>query len=103
MSGAAIMQNSSGPGPEAGLYEAFKVASLLASEYLTTQQVADVLAVTKHTLADWRAQRQGPPFVTLKGGVIRYPRAGFEVYLRSQLERVNLGSAKRVVARGGAK
>jgi hypothetical protein len=90
MSGAAVM-----PKAGAGIYEAFKVASLLASELLTTQQVADVCAVSKLTLARWRAQREGPPFVTLKGGIIRYEKVAFERYLKSQLQRVALGAGKR--------
>jgi predicted DNA-binding transcriptional regulator AlpA len=81
MNGAAVMRNSSGAGPEAGLY------SLLASEYLDTAQVAAVLAVSKLTLARWRVQREGPPFLLLKGGTVRYPKAAFEAYLRSQLQR----------------
>ncbi len=58
MTGAAVE-------PGAGLYEAFKVASLLASEYLTTEQVASILAVSKLTLARWRVQREGPAYLLL--------------------------------------
>src|SRR5208283_2304029 len=96
----AVMEKSNAAGPEAGLYEAFKVASLLASEFLTTQQVADVLAVTKWTLAYWRKRREGPPYVKLARGTIRYPKAAFEVYLKSQLQRRGLGKRQAATSLG---
>ena len=70
MSGVTVMPDSAIPNSA--------VVSILTAKYLTTQQVADVLGVTKWTLAYWRAQRQGPPFVMLTGATIRYSQTALE-------------------------
>lgn len=43
---------------------------------MTTDEVADLLQVSRHTLPKWRIEGGGPPFVKFKGHV-RYSR--FEV------------------------
>jgi predicted DNA-binding transcriptional regulator AlpA len=47
---------------------------LLASAWLTTEELAKMLGVDPSTLRRWRSARppQGPPFVHLSGGVTRY-------------------------------
>lgn len=69
-----------------------EAVSLLTEEFLTTTQVAALLDVTRWTLNYWRMQRQGPPFVMLTRGTIRYPRQGLESYLRRHVHT----AAKRV-------
>lgn len=88
MNGAAVMPNP------ATLNSA--VVSVLTAEYLSTQQVADILGVSKWTLAFYRAQRQGPPFVLFARGCIRYSRLALESWLK---ERVHT-EGKRIAARG---
>jgi hypothetical protein len=85
----AIVDSPKATGPDVGLLETSKVVSLLTSEFLTTAEVAAVLGITKWALAGWRVERKGPPFVQLRGGTIRYPRAAFEVFLRAQLRDVH--------------
>jgi predicted DNA-binding transcriptional regulator AlpA len=72
------------------------VVSVLTAELLTTHQVAAILGCTRWTLNYWRKQRQGPPFVMLTRGTIRYPRASFESWLKARLH----SEGKRVPAWG---
>jgi predicted DNA-binding transcriptional regulator AlpA len=61
------------------------MVSVLTAEMLTTQQVADILGVTRWTLAYWRAQRTGPPFMLITRGCVRYQRAALETWLRAHV------------------
>jgi hypothetical protein len=47
-------------------------------------EAADILDISKRTLANKRALGNGPPFLKLNG-VIRYPVDAFEAYLNSHL------------------
>ena len=47
-------------------------------------EVADILKISKRTLANKRALGNGPTFLKLDG-VIRYPVDAFEAYLNSHL------------------
>jgi hypothetical protein len=47
-------------------------------------QAADILEISKRTLANKRALGNGPPFLKL-GGVIRYPIDAFETFLNNHL------------------
>ena len=62
-----------------------EVVSFLTADLLTTQQVAGLLGITKKALADWRVKQDGPPFVTLKRGVPRYPLYGVRRFLRARV------------------
>ena len=48
---------------------------------LTPAQTAEFLGVTLHTLAEWRSQRRGPPYVKLEGRLVRYRFAELEGYI----------------------
>ena len=50
------------------------------SELLTSREVAELLRVSKPTLARWRALEQGPPFIQIEGS-IRYPREAVDKWL----------------------
>ena len=47
-------------------------------------EVADILKISKRTLANKRALGNGPPYLKLNG-VIRYPIDAFETYLNKHL------------------
>jgi len=47
-------------------------------------EVADILKISKRTLANKRALGTGPTFLKLDG-IIRYPVEAFEAYLNSHL------------------
>lgn len=48
---------------------------------LTSQQVADLLAVELRTVEDWRARGVGPRFVRVGRRMVRYRPADVESYV----------------------
>lgn len=59
-----------------------KAASLIhSSVLLTPRQAADFLGVPESTLAQWRSQRRGPPYIKLESRLVRYRLADLEAYL----------------------
>jgi predicted DNA-binding transcriptional regulator AlpA len=78
-----------------------KVLALLTSDNLTPGEVASLLGVSRMTLDRWRLQRQGPPFMRLKLGVIVYPRNLFESYLRTHRPSAAPATGKQRAAHGG--
>lgn len=56
---------------------------------LTVQQTIDLLAVGRHTLADWREERWGPPCIELsppgrQKRVLRYARRDVERWVEDR-------------------
>lgn len=68
-----------------------EIVSVLTAELLTTQQVAGILGLTKWTLAYWRTQRQGPPFMLISRGCIRYSRTELESWLKARVHSEGKG------------
>lgn len=54
---------------------------------LTEQEAADFLAMSPHTLRDWRAKHQGPPYLKLRTGAVRYSQTDLTAWV--QEERVD--------------
>lgn len=54
---------------------------------LTTEQAAEFLGLQPCTLADWRWQRKGPPWIPLSRGCVRYDQAALEDWLRAKMVR----------------
>jgi DNA-binding transcriptional regulator YiaG len=52
-------------------------------EWLNSQQVADLLGISVHTVRAWRAHRQGPPCYRMFQA-IRYDRAEVEAWRDSK-------------------
>jgi excisionase family DNA binding protein len=50
------------------------------ADLLTSREVAELLKVSKPTLARWRAADQGPPFIQIEGS-IRYQREALDRWL----------------------
>ncbi len=69
--------------PIFGPLEVAVIASLLTAENLPIHMVALLLNVDRMTLAKWREEQTGPPFVRLKHGMIAYPREAFERFLKA--------------------
>jgi|TARA_R110000787_G_scaffold116093_1_gene226198 uncharacterized membrane protein YqiK len=57
-------------------------------------QAADILEISKRTLANKRALGNGPPFLKL-GGVIRYPIDAFETFLNNHLHHNSMKKRKK--------
>lgn len=48
---------------------------------LKTEQAAELLGLRPCTLADWRWQRKGPPWVQISRGCVRYRQEALEEWL----------------------
>lgn len=51
---------------------------------LAPDQAAEFLGLSPATLADWRWQRKGPPWIRLSRGAVRYDKEALENWLRSK-------------------
>lgn len=63
-------------------------------KYLTREEAARVLDVSKSTMARWAIDRVGPPFVKItpgRAGVVRYPIDELEKFLASRLVAMKNG------------
>lgn len=56
---------------------------------LTSKETADYLSVPEGTLAQWRSQRRGPPFIKLEGRLVRYRSGDLERYITSRVVEPN--------------
>lgn len=52
---------------------------------LTPKQAAEFLGIPLGTLAHWRSQRRGPPYIKLEDRLVRYRRSDLEKYLAGHL------------------
>jgi len=50
-------------------------------QLLSPPQAAKFLGVSMDTLAQWRSQRRGPPYIKLEGRLVRYRVVQLEKYL----------------------
>lgn len=60
-------------------------APIRLSVLLTPRQAAEYLGVPETTLAQWRSQRRGPPYIKLESRLIRYRRTDLESYVGQHL------------------
>lgn len=57
----------------------------MTSRLLRTRDVAELLGIAEQTLALWRGQGRGPPFVRIESA-IRYPEDQLQRYLQVRAE-----------------
>ena len=57
------------------------VSSIHTTVLLTPRQAAEFLGVPESTLAQWRSQRRGPPYIKLELRLVRYRLSDVEAYL----------------------
>jgi excisionase family DNA binding protein len=60
------------------------------SSLLTAKQAAEFLGLPDSTLAQWRSQRRGPPYIKLEGRLVRYRRRDLEEYIASRIVETSL-------------
>ena len=62
--------------------------SVEAERLLTAGDVARITGLSPETLAQWRSQRRGIPFIKLSRNVVRYRRSDLDEWLAERLIRV---------------
>lgn len=60
----------------------------LTARLLTAADVAQVTGLSVETLAQWRSQRRGIPFVKISRNVVRYRQRDLEAWLDERIVRV---------------
>jgi predicted DNA-binding transcriptional regulator AlpA len=56
-------------------------------EYLSSQQLADLLGVTRDALEQLRRRGGGPPYVRVSPRMLRYRRSDVEAFFASRVEQ----------------
>jgi predicted DNA-binding transcriptional regulator AlpA len=59
-----------------------------AERLLTAGDVARITGLSTETLAQWRSQRRGIPFIKLSRNVVRYRHGDLDEWLAERLVRV---------------
>jgi len=55
---------------------------------LRAEDVAEITGLSTETLAQWRSQRKGIPFVKLSRNCVRYRQADLDLWLEGRIVRV---------------
>lgn len=55
---------------------------------LTVEDVAAITGLSVETLAQWRSQRRGIPFVKISRNCVRYRQADLDAFLNERIVRV---------------
>jgi excisionase family DNA binding protein len=58
---------------------------------LRAEDVAEITGLSTDTLAQWRSQRKGIPFVKLSRNCVRYRRSDLDRWLEGRIVRVEQG------------
>jgi predicted DNA-binding transcriptional regulator AlpA len=70
---------------------------------LSPKEAAEFLGIPSGTLAQWRSQRRGPPYIKLEERLVRYRRSDLEGYLSGHLvDTDGLGAVPIAIRMTGA-
>ena len=59
---------------------------------LTPSEVAQITGLSIETLAQWRSQRRGIPFVKVSRNCVRYRQSDLDHWLEERIVSVNVGA-----------
>ena len=65
------------------------------SRLLRAEDVAEITGLSIETLAQWRSQRKGIPFMKLSRNCVRYQQADLDQWLNERIVRVDPCNARR--------
>lgn len=63
-------------------------ASAPMTALLSAEDVAGITGLSVETLAQWRSQRKGIPFIKISRNCVRYRQADLEAWLAERIVRV---------------
>ena len=58
------------------------------TKLLTTDEVAEMTGLSRETLAQWRSQKRGIPYLKISRNCVRYRQADLDTWLADRLVRV---------------
>jgi predicted DNA-binding transcriptional regulator AlpA len=61
-----------------------------SARLLTAEDVAGITGLSVETLAQWRSQRRGIPFLKLSRNVVRYRQGDLDAWLAERIVRVEV-------------
>jgi excisionase family DNA binding protein len=64
-----------------------KLASGASSKLLTAEEVAEQTGLSVETLAQWRSQRRGIPFVKISRNCVRYQKSDLDTWIQERIVR----------------
>jgi excisionase family DNA binding protein len=64
-----------------------KLASSGSTKLLTAQEVAELTGLSIETLAQWRSQERGIPFVKISRNCVRYRQSDLDVWIEERIVR----------------
>ena len=64
------------------------LAPVTSSPLLTAEDVAAITGLSVETLAQWRSQRKGIPFLKISRNVVRYRQSDLDRWLDERIVRV---------------
>jgi predicted DNA-binding transcriptional regulator AlpA len=65
-------------------------AARLREKLLTPVEVAELTGLSTETLAQWRSQRRGIPYVKISRNCVRYRRVDLDIWLTAHIVRVEV-------------
>jgi predicted DNA-binding transcriptional regulator AlpA len=65
-----------------------KQGSITSTRLLTAEDVGQITGLSTETLAQWRSQRKGIPFLKLSRNVVRYQQGDLDAWLAQRIVRV---------------
>jgi predicted DNA-binding transcriptional regulator AlpA len=68
-------------------------AAAPSAPLLTAEDVAQITGLSTETLAQWRSQRKGIPFLKLSRNVVRYQQGDLDAWLAQHIVRVEADSS----------
>lgn len=65
------------------------------TRYLTAEEVAEQLGLSLETLAQWRSQRRGIPYVKISRNCVRYRQSDLDGWLSERIVRTDQDRSDR--------
>jgi predicted DNA-binding transcriptional regulator AlpA len=62
----------------------------LAPKLLTPAEVAEITGLSIETLAQWRSQKRGIPYVKISRNCVRYQQVDLDIWLEEHIVRVEV-------------
>lgn len=69
--------------------------SVLSSKLLSAEEVAEQTGLSVETLAQWRSQKKGMPYVKISRNCVRYRQSDLDAWLAERIVRTDEASDRR--------
>jgi predicted DNA-binding transcriptional regulator AlpA len=66
-----------------------------STKLLTAQDVSELTGLSVETLAQWRSQKQGPPFVKISRNCVRYRQSDLDGWVSERIVRTDQDGSGR--------